>query len=85
MCILAWAKSLPVFEAYAHMLIRLSGITHGKLHLEYGDYARLVERVGAHDYDNCADWMSYRFGVTHDDIIEIETIFRDAKDIHEVI
>jgi hypothetical protein len=74
MCILSWATGLPIFESYGRMLIRVSGLTTGTLHLEWGDEGRVFpDRIG--DREAALDWFFNKFDITTSDVDKLEHMF----------
>lgn len=84
MCLLAWGKGLPIFEVLARKLISLGVEGHRTDYNPYADADR-VWQDDSNDYEACASWMFERFGVSRQDIREIELAINGIKDLTEEV
>jgi len=82
-CMLAWAKGLPIFEAYAVKLMELGKPGELSDYNKWSDGGRVWH--DADDYSACSSWMNYRFGITAEDIEEIELAIASIEHIYQEV
>jgi hypothetical protein len=85
MCMRAWAKGLPIFEVLAEKLIQLG--KEGKWsHREYNQYSDGIRVWGDHDdREAFAGFLEAKFGLSKQDIHDIEEVIVNISDIFEVV
>jgi len=74
-CLKAWAHGLPVFDKMADMCIRLGKQGQYTDYDKYKDLDRVWNDHDQYDYPAVLDWLWRQFGITEDEVIELEEMF----------
>jgi len=84
MCLQAWADGLPIFGALAESMIKLG--KSGKLS-EFDQYADLprVWHKGRNDYDAYCRYLNDKFGITRQEIVDVESKIRKVKELGGIL
>jgi hypothetical protein len=88
MCMLDWCEGIPIFEAYAHMLIRLGNPCARRLE-DWSDRDRKWRKISEDELPNIRDvflaFFDRKFHVAAPIIVDIEKEFNSCIDIFGVI
>jgi len=81
-CLKSWSKGLPIFEKLADKYISLgkkNGNYVDTMDYQYVDQYRQWDNHNDTDYEACAQWMYHYYGVTMEDIREIEYLIEHME------
>jgi hypothetical protein len=88
MCMLDWCEGLPIFDAYARMLIRVGKPTAKRLY-DWGDVDRKWRKMSPEEnqawYEHTVVFLAMRYGIRQGDIDRIEAKFNQCQEIFATI
>jgi len=79
MCLRSWASNLPIFDVIARKMIQLGKPTDIIYENEFSDPYRVFTDIRDSDYEDCVEWFYERFGLTREEINQIETAILHIK------